>query len=300
MNVSLKKYIMHIKTLEEQRFVLTNTINKIDSTINSLCVPKKIYREYYRNDKNYFDDNKFEFGCSLFFLILTIVFFKAWNATGINGKYSFSMGLLSIICTILTVWPIGSVIYNKIKGDRYAEAAQKELDDKYQKDLLYENNRIQKEKLMKSNYQKARNEMYQVYCTVCNTLSALYNKNIIYEKYRGDLVAICMFLEYLKSGRCDQLKGHEGAYNIYENEIRLGIIISKLDEVIEKLDEISNNQYMLYSTMQKIEQKQNHIINNLKYLSNSTNQMNKNLEYIKYNSEVIRKNSDIATLYMLY
>ena len=77
-----------------------------------------------------------------------------------------------------------------------------------------------------------------------------YNQNIVYPKYRN-FVAISSFYEYLSSGRCSQLTGHEGAYNIYENEIRLDRIILKLDEVIERLDEIKANQHMLYSEISK-------------------------------------------------
>ncbi len=54
-----------------------------------------------------------------------------------------------------------------------------------------------------------------------------------------------MFCEYFESGRCTTLEGHEGAYNIYENEIRLNLIITKLDDIITRLDRIQSNQYML-------------------------------------------------------
>lgn len=81
-------------------------------------------------------------------------------------------------------------------------------------------------------------------------LSAYYSTNVIYQKYRG-LIPITMFCEYFASGRCSTLTGHEGAYNIYENEIRLNLIITKLDDVIERLDEIKSNQYMLAQMIQE-------------------------------------------------
>lgn len=86
-----------------------------------------------------------------------------------------------------------------------------------------------------------------------NVLEELYNKNIIYGKY-CNMVAIGTFCEYFDSGRCTTLEGHEGAYNIYENEIRQNIIISKLDDIISRLDSIEQNQYLLYQSIQESNQ----------------------------------------------
>ena len=72
-------------------------------------------------------------------------------------------------------------------------------------------------------YEDAREELYELYDKTCTLLERMYNKGIIYEKYQYDLVAVSMFAEYFKFGRCSCLEGHEGAYNIYENEIRLGV-----------------------------------------------------------------------------
>ena len=69
------------------------------------------------------------------------------------------------------------------------------------------------------------------YEKIIRNLVSFYSKNIIYPKYRG-LVPIAAFYEYFNSGRCDTLTGHEGAYNIYETEIRMNIIIAKLDDCL--------------------------------------------------------------------
>lgn len=81
-------------------------------------------------------------------------------------------------------------------------------------------------------------------------LGSYYSTNVIYQKYRG-LIPITMFCEYFASGRCSTLTGHEGAYNIYENEVRLNMIITKLDDVLDRLDEIRGNQYMLAQSIQE-------------------------------------------------
>lgn len=59
------------------------------------------------------------------------------------------------------------------------------------------------------------------------SLDSLYEMGIIYPKYRN-LVAVSTIYEYLSSGRCDRLDGPDGAYNLYEMELRQNIVIGQL------------------------------------------------------------------------
>lgn len=79
----------------------------------------------------------------------------------------------------------------------------------------------------------------------------LLSLNVIYSKY-ADFVSMMVILEYLESGRCDELKGPNGAYNLYESELRQNIIISKLDVIIESLEQIKQNQFLLYGALYEI------------------------------------------------
>ncbi len=73
-------------------------------------------------------------------------------------------------------------------------------------------------------------------------LNRLYAMNILHPKYRN-LAAASTIFEYLETGRCTELTGHEGAYNLYESELRQNLIIAKLDVVIQKLDELKATMY---------------------------------------------------------
>lgn len=68
-----------------------------------------------------------------------------------------------------------------------------------------------------------------------------------------------MFYEYLISGRCSQLEGHEGAYNLYESEARMQVIITKLNDIIERLDKIENNQYSIAVAIKQSQQEINEL-----------------------------------------
>ena len=77
-------------------------------------------------------------------------------------------------------------------------------------------------------------------------LSSFYNnKELIYPKYHN-LPALTSIYEYLVTGRCDELTGPHGAYNLYEDEVRKDTVISQLNLVIDNLEKIKQNQYMLY------------------------------------------------------
>ena len=81
-------------------------------------------------------------------------------------------------------------------------------------------------------------------------LTRYYDLNIIFPKYRS-MVAMTTIYEYFASGRCSELTGPDGAYNLYEAELRQDLIINKLDVIIRQLDQIKQNQYMLYQEMRQ-------------------------------------------------
>ena len=100
-------------------------------------------------------------------------------------------------------------------------------------------------------------------------LKKYYDMGFIYPKYRG-LVPICTICEYLDSGRCFSLLGHEGAYNLYESEIRMNTIIGKLDDVIDRLDDISANQRMLAQELRQSNAQLQRISSTLDNIENNT------------------------------
>ena len=79
-------------------------------------------------------------------------------------------------------------------------------------------------------------------------LQKAYGKGMLYGKYQN-FVAVCSICEYLESGRCSELSGPNGAYNLFETEIRMNLVITQLSSVISKLDQIQANQVMLYDAI---------------------------------------------------
>lgn len=126
------------------------------------------------------------------------------------------------------------------------------------------------EELLKKTY-AARNELYAY--------------DIVFEKYRNP-VALSSFYEYLASGRCASLEGAEGAYNIYESEIRANRVIAQLDTVVSSLESIKENQYMMYRQMQ-------YTNSQLKTLNDTMDKALTSIQGIEANTTRVAENSDV-------
>ena len=144
------------------------------------------------------------------------------------------------------------------------------------------------EELMKKTF-AARNELY-----ACD---------VVFGKYR-DVVALSSFYEYLMSGRCTSLEGADGAYNIYESEIRLNHVIDQLDVVISSLENIKQNQYMMYQELRNINASLSRLnstmdkaLTSIQSIETNTVKMNEYLEHISENSDVIAHNTAVTAYY---
>lgn len=127
--------------------------------------------------------------------------------------------------------------------------------------------------------------------------------NIVFPKYL-DILALSTIYEYILVGRCTGLTGPNGAYNLYESELRQNIIISKLDVVIEKLEDIKQNQYMAYqmlsdinSNLDNIGSKMDTAIDSLNRIDNTANKIYQTTEDIKEISEVTAYNTAKTAYY---
>ena len=127
----------------------------------------------------------------------------------------------------------------------------------------------------------------------------LYAAGIIFGKYQN-AVALSSFYEYLVSGRCEKLEGTNGAYNLYESEVRANRVIEQLDTVIDSLEQIKSNQYMMYSAMcsmkkelAQLNETMNSALTAIYSIENSTSDAVIQLEGISQIGSTIAKNSDV-------
>ena len=86
-------------------------------------------------------------------------------------------------------------------------------------------------------------------------LNKYYNMDVIFPKYRN-ISAISSFYEYFETGRCTELSGSDGAYNLYESEKTMGHIVNAVDSIAnitaEALNMMKENQYYFYNELHDI------------------------------------------------
>lgn len=291
--MNVKQYIADIEILEKERYAMEVTISQIDGKISSLGIENRIARRCGRINEA--DTHLSSFGILWIFPIL-------WGLAGLYITLSLGwidtliLFLFHIPSTVAIIW----MIVATVKTKKEYEAEQEQISLQYKRDLEADRARVNREKQMALVYRTARNEMHATYCKTKDILDKMYGLDVIYGKYRYNIVAIAMFSEYFQSGRCNTLEGHEGAYNIYENEIRLGTIIGKLDEIIVRLDRIEQNQYRLFMAITEISKQQTRILSNLDAMAQKLDAQTNQLEYIAYNTNVARINSTISLAYQLY
>ena len=97
-----------------------------------------------------------------------------------------------------------------------------------------------------------------------------------------------MFDEYLQSGRCYTLEGHEGAYNLYEEEKFKEIILTKLDDIISRLDTIIANQEELANEIIRSRNEANRIATTIE---NSLQTIENNEITRRYYEEITARNT---------
>lgn len=196
-----------------------------------------------------------------------------------------------LIGAVIIVWICGEYGREKLKKAEYERQyqVQKIKIDSENRNIEAMNMVTQKEnekkiKALEEEYLIAKQQLDETK----NILHKMYNKAIIFPKYRN-FTAVSSFYEYIDSGRCTRLDGHEGAYNIFENEIRQNIIIQKLDEAVRMLKKIEQNQYMLYDAIRDT----NRVISNLgQNLDSALNQIDTKMDAVVENTYISSYNSE--------
>ena len=129
-------------------------------------------------------------------------------------------------------------------------------------------------------------------------LEKLYAMDIIYNKYRN-LPALTSIYEYLITERCDDLKGPHGAYNLYEDEVRKDTVISQLNTVIENLEQIKQNQFMLYQQVRAIQIETANVETEMKRISGYTFNIAQLSALNTYYNALTARNSEVTMMYHL-
>lgn len=277
---NIKEYLKNVYDLEKSLYEQKMFLNKMKKQYDIVNGYKE--EQHYVYQKNMFEEEplmnlKNIAYCTGVVLVITYLI-ATYLVEGLNCPGEIGIALIFAIPLSTAIILTGIFIGETRDIEREQEQKKKDIEQENKKiDWRNEQLHITKKKqlaIINAEYKKLEAE----YKKTANILNQYYDKNIIFAKYRN-FVAVSSFYEYFISGRCITFEGHEGAYNIYENEIRLNVVIQKLDDVIRKLDQIQNNQYMLYSAIQECNK-------NITRLSRITSDMTNKLQDISQNVEI--------------
>ena len=105
------------------------------------------------------------------------------------------------------------------------------------------------------------------------------------------MVAISSFLEYFKTGICTQLEGPGGAYDRYETAVFQRTVLDKLDVIIDNLEAIKKNQYMMYDAIVDYNRQLNTLTNQMSQTVQSLARIENNTSITAYYSRVAARNT---------
>ena len=182
----------------------------------------------------------------------------------------------------------------------YSEQRRKYEEDC---DLCRKENENRKEKFIynqecwKDSCTKMRTTLEKPLKETKENLERVYAKNIIYPKYRN-LPALTSIYEYYVTGRCEELSGPYGAYNLYEDEVRKDKIISQLNTVIANLEQIKQNQYKLYEQVCQIQSNTNRMVREFNAIKGYVIELTNLTALNTYYNGVTALNTRIMTSYM--
>lgn len=290
--VNLLEYFGHAKKLETQIYTLQQVVSNIELEISSLAIPRKFQRIEFGG---LMIGGGFAYaGAWLGGIIGAIVLLIMMQQNGKSFLWNLFMELEIIFVPIkalliailaatagLAIGVIaGIIIYISEKRDQ-------------KRKMEYDRARVSKEKRQIAQLQDQEIAIRSRISQTSNTLSRLYSLNVVYPKYRN-LVAIVTMHEYLQSGRCSELTGHEGAYNLYESESRQNRIISDLGRALSLLEQIRDSQAELYDAIQESNYVANRIYEQNESLLTSNSAIEKNTEIAAYTSKIAAENTKIS------
>ena len=243
----LKQYLKTVLDLEKQKFETEQLIDKVRQNHYEAKIEDLEKEAVADNSK------QGNYGCAFSVIGVVIGGIIGFFLAGVTVDSS-DLGLLFLLAGPVLGWVIGMQFGKPFDdSNSHKKAEYQNVAIRSKNAVIQQNNRKveleaqQKNALIASSVKQLQNSFENTN----KLLMKIYESDVIYPKYRN-LVAISSIYEYIDSGRCNSLDGADGAYNIYEVEVRLDKIVTNLDKVIVQLNQIKENQYYLYSALQEI------------------------------------------------
>lgn len=242
----ITNYLKHVFDLEKMLYQQNEILEHLRDSIGSVNYQMKLEPEIYQEKRPSVVGGIITSIVCAFFAIL-VYYGYAFLKSPEGGAPRWFLNIMLGIIGIFVCFMVGGIILvvsNVVQTQSYNKQVRITNQENIEEIQRYRKNLLEKGKVLNDEYALLADERKKTKAV----LNKFYSTNIIYPKYRS-LPAIASLFEYMLSERCYGLTGHEGAYNLYENELRLGHIISTLDSISSDIKEIKQNQRMLYDVV---------------------------------------------------
>lgn len=248
-------------------------------------------------------------GMLAFALAALLTYIVSYSGNG------FLIGLLAAILQIFGFLPVliiilivlfgiyllyGFVSVNKDAKDKYWQECRdyREALKRYDSLVAQDHARVAEDKAMAGELKntamilKERKEKSE------ETLRKFYELDVIRPKYRN-LLCVATFLEYLENERCYSLTGHEGCYNLFEEELQRGLIISKLSDISNQLETIRQNQERAADALDEIQRTSRHLCEGIERINGRMDVVLENQRVQAYCTEQLANDQRILKNYVM-
>lgn len=284
MEQPLLKYLQKVKELEGVKYTQDRIINNLKTQSARLGRRRNVEKRLEKAD------TKFSQALAIVGLIGGAVISACILIPPVIHGHGFSHFISELKAIVLIIlWAIvgiiGGLVIGRIVDGLCANARNQVHQAEYMTDVANDEKRVQNEMQIQKTLHHQIETVKAEQFSIAQALDELYSLGIVHPKYRS-LIPVTMFCEYIETGRCSELTGHEGAYNIYEQEMRMDQIITQIDTVIKKLDDIQETQYALYSILSESNRTLNRIESKNSEMIRSLGAIEENSELTAYNSYI--------------
>ena len=306
----LTNYLKDVKDLEVSKYNQEEIIKQSNDTLKSKLPVKQEIKKPKLQETELLPFPliyKFSLFLGIFllaFLIVMVIYFGNYNGDAFLGFIvSYDADALPL-GFLMSIAFIGYFFYGKVKYkgcvEEYNEAKEKN-EQIYQQELAKYTLQVplneKKYSEEKAQYEVAKKQVESLDTPLKETtkiLDKVYGKDYIFPKYRN-LIAMSTIYEYFVTGRVNELTGPNGAYNLYEQELRQNLIINNLETINTQLETIKNNQFTLYTELKKSNETQQKMLGALTEILNNTDSIAASAEISAYCSRITANNSNYNT-----
>ena len=286
----LTNYLKDVKDLEVSKYNQEEIIKQSNDTLKSRLPVKQDKKPELKELKEPPRAN-YWISYAIFGLLISIF--------GVSMESGFVIIVGLVLMFLGFYWHLSGrpssndMLEYEIAKQKNKQTYQQELEKYNQQAPLYEKKYSEDMAL----YEVAKKQVESLDIPLKETteiLNKVYGKDYIFPKYRN-MVAMSTIYEYFVTGRVNELTGPNGAYNLYEQELRQNLIINNLETINTQLETIKNNQFTLYTELKKSNETQQKMLGALTEILNNTDSIAASAEISAYCSRITANNSNYNT-----